>query len=486
MNKPIVSFCIATFQRYEILKELVQEILSVKTDKIEVVISDDKSLDESVKKIKKIEDIRLKIYVNAKNVGSSLNIHDSLDKGNGKYLFYVNDRDNVDQFKIEKLIEILEELDKEDVAFAKCYSTYRNAEKYHIFNSGKESLIQFACRIDHPTGYIFKKNVWRKINKKRKLFENQDYGDYPITQICAIMAKKCKGALIYGDICDVNRHRINFSELKSGYYLKRKDKRLWFTPDVMFRELRTSYKFLKNLGIQEDIRSQIFIERYTEYLSWCVTGYKEKVADPVCTTHYDFYPCQKFYHIFFVSILNGLKLWNKTFFFSVVNNKKITIQVNKALQKEYILFFKYIVGEKLHIKQRGISVRNDYEILKRENVLNIYESWVDALISKKMVSEYLLKKGYHHVAIYGMGRIGRHLYKEFRESKIHVDYIIDQKMSKLAKCYEDVPCFDIESERPYTELIIVTIVNESEQIINDLRKKTSESIRLINDIIFVL
>ena len=120
VDKAVVSFCIATFQRYNLLAELVREILSVDSDKIEVAICDDHSQDDSIERIRQIQDPRLKIFVNDNNIGSLPNICEALDKGEGEYLFYVNDRDNVDPFKIKALVEILECLKKDDVAFAKC------------------------------------------------------------------------------------------------------------------------------------------------------------------------------------------------------------------------------------------------------------------------------------------------------------------------------------------------------------------------------
>lgn len=487
MESPIVSFCIATFQRYEILEELIHEILSVQSDKIEVVVCDDKSTDGSIDKIKKINDRRLRIFVNKENVGSSLNIHESLDKGNGKYLFYVNDRDNVDPFKIKKLLEIIEELHKKNVAFAKCHITGGNAEKYHIFKGGKEALLQFSCRIDHPTGYIFKRDIWKIIKNKRLLFENENFGDYPITQICAIMAKNYSGALIYGDICDLKRRRVNFQKIKSGYYIKRKDKRLWYTPEVIYRELVIGQKFLKKIGVCRDIREQILLDRYTEYLSWCVTNYKDKITDPVCTAHYNFYPYQDFFHVFAFSIWNGIKLWGRTYGYCAFNGRKLCLQINRLLWKEYEKYFAYILKSNVFTKWKLLEdYRNkDEEIHKREEALRIYERWMDASIDKKSVSDYLLKNGYNHVGIYGMGRVGSQLWKEFRNSKIQVDYIVDKKMGKKTQYYEDIPCLDLESEIPSTDIIIVTISSQIESVVSELRKKVKCQIRTINDILFV-
>lgn len=340
MDKLIVSFCIAAFRRYNELNELIQEILSVKSEKIEVIVCDNMSSDGSVEELEKISDDRLKIHVNEKNFGSLLNIHEALDKGRGKYLFYVNDRDNVDNFKIERLIEILECLDKENVAFAKCVPHQNGVEKYRIFEKGKESLIQFSCAIDHPTGYIFKREIWHKIRNRRLFFEKQKYGDYAVTLICAIMARQYSGALIYGDICDLDRQRIDFTMVKSRYYENRKDKRLWYTPEVIYRELRIGQEFLKKLKVQEDIRNEILIARYTAYLSWCVTNYKNIIADPVCTTHYDLYPSQNFIPVFLKSMVNGFKLWSKTNLWLLSENRKLCGILNRVTKEEYTKYFR--------------------------------------------------------------------------------------------------------------------------------------------------
>lgn len=485
-DRPVVSFCIATFQRYEMLEELIREILSVQIKNIEVAVCDDRSLDGSMEKIKEIKDDRLKIYVNEENVGSSLNIHDSLDRGKGRYLFYVNDRDNVDSFKIKKLVEILEKLEKEDVAFAKCSEMHSSVREFQVINEGNEAMLQFACKVDHPTGYIFKRDIWKKIKNKRVLFENQNYGDFPITQVCAIMAKKHKGAWIYGDICDVKRRRTDFSKVKSGYYLKRTDKRLWYTPEILFKELQIGQKFLKQIGVQKDIIEQLLMNRYALYLSWCMTNYKDMIADPLNTVHYNFYPHQDFFHVFIISITNGVKLWNKMLFLCDGKKKSLVSNINKISRREYSHYLKQVLEDYLYVK--GKTARKldekDYEIAKREAALNTYEGWVNTLINQKKISEYLLENGYRHVAIYGMGRIGKHLWNEFHTSEIRVDFVIDQKISKEIPYYKGIPCFDMGSDFPDTDLIIVTVSGERDMIIDQLRKKVRCAIKSISDILF--
>ncbi len=476
MNKIIVSFCIATFQRCEVVKELVEEILSIQTDKLEIVVCDNNSADDTVKELKKISDVRLKIYVNERNVGSLLNMYEALEKGTGEYLFYINDRDNVDKFKIRTLINILEYFETQNVAFARCVADFPGLEKFHILKKGKNSLSAFASRMDHPTGFIFKRDVWCKIRNRKLLFQEDEYGDYPMNHICSIMARQYKGALVYGDICDLNRKRIDFTKVKSRYYENRKDKRLFYTPEVLFRELLIGQKILKNIKVEKDIREEILVKIYTEHLSWCVTGYESITLEPLYTAHYDVYLPQDFLHVSFTAIMNGIKLWKNTTQLCLKEGRDLCQSINSITKKEFVRFIMNI------FKSDSTNILT----YKQEEVLKVYERWMYLLLNKKTISEYLLNNYFVNIAIYGMGRIGKHLFNEFEKSNICVKYVIDQNMSKYKKYYNNVPVYNIDFEFPWVDLIIVTVPSEAKNIIDELRKKSKCYIKSINDILFII
>lgn len=336
MDNILVSFCIATFERYEILKELLMEILSVNSERFEIVICDDHSLDDSIQKLRKIQDKRLKFFVNTTNIGSLQNIYESLEHGAGKYLFYVNDRDNVDAFKIKKLLNLLEELEKKNVAFIKCSNAKHLNAKYQIYEPGESAMLEFACRVEHPTGYIFLRDIWKKLKYRKILFQNQCYGDYSITLICAVMAQKYRGAYIYGDICDIERRRIDFSKVKSGYYLKRKDKRVWYSPEVQWRELLIAHKFLGKISVEQVLIDKILYQRYKENLRRVTIQYKENISEPANTLHYNLHVPKNLVVIHIKAILNGLYLWrNMQSFCRYENKKELLLKINESTKANY-------------------------------------------------------------------------------------------------------------------------------------------------------
>ena len=285
----LISFCIAAYKRTDITLELVRELLSVEDNRFEVVICEDKSDDGGLEEYKKIKDARLKIYENHKNLGGYLNICETLDKGEGQYLFYVNDRDNVDVFKVKKLLSLIPTLLRENVTFARCDSGFPPDADLHIFAEGEKAILEFGCRITHPTGYIFERNEWRN-TERRRFFESQEYGIYAFSIVCALQGRRHKGAILHGDICDVKRARIDFKKEKSGFYKNRKNKYIWYTPEAIYIELKVILHFMREYNFDDTIVEKCFIKRYKEYLQMVTVGYKEKLMQEANTIHYGLRP----------------------------------------------------------------------------------------------------------------------------------------------------------------------------------------------------
>ncbi len=284
-ERPLLSFCIAAYQRTDITLELVNEILSIKDDRFNIIICDDHSQDGGMLEYKKIEDKRVLVYENEDNLGGYVNICRALDHGNGDYIFYVNDRDNVDSFKVERLLDCMEEIKKRGIAFGRCLGEYSYGTDVVEFEAGEKAVLEFACKITHPTGYFFDRELWQK-TERLKFFESQSYGDYAFSIVCGLLARNHKGAYLFGDVCDLQRHRIDFSTVTSNFNKKRDDKSLWYSPEAMNRELKALICFMKEYGYDPDITKRCFIKRYREYMTLVTLGLKRELKNDANTLHY--------------------------------------------------------------------------------------------------------------------------------------------------------------------------------------------------------
>lgn len=107
------------------------------------------------------------------------------------------------------------------------------------------------------------------------------------------------------------------------------------------------------------------------------------------------------------------------------------------------------------------------KIKKQEEALKTYKQWISLYQNNHNIGDYLKKNDYHSVAIYGLGRVGKNLFDEL-ESQIEIDYVIDQKVSMERGDYKGILCYHPRSVLPKTDLIIVTVSAEAEDIISQL------------------
>ena len=183
------------------------------------------------------------------------------------------------------------------------------------------------------------------IRKRNILFENHCYGDFSFTQVCALMSLRYNGALIFGDICDVQRRRINFQKVKSGFYENRKDKRLWYTPEVQWRELIIAYKFLTKMGIDEKLIDNLLSYRYREYLNRVVTEYRAMISRPENTVHYNLKISYKPFFTELKTIKNGLYLWRRMVKFCLdIHKKDLCNQVNIDTKQVFSFYLRILRG----------------------------------------------------------------------------------------------------------------------------------------------
>lgn len=106
--------------------------------------------------------------------------------------------------------------------------------------------------------------------------------------------------------------------------------------------------------------------------------------------------------------------------------------------------------------------------------------WMRTKQEGKSLAEYLDKKGYKKVAVYGLSYVGERLLDELRDNGIEVEYAVDKKA--------DPAYFDIEICRPEEELsevdaIIVTAITFYDEIKTMLEDKLQCPILSLEDII---
>lgn len=166
-DKPILSFCIPTYNRAHVVNKAVKSILKYQGDDIEVVVSDNCSIDNTLEELNKINDKRLKVYTNNSNLGFERNVFKCFENANGEYCFYLNDREIVYIKKIKDLINLLYKTNYDLIL-----TSVKNIDKTSVKRKIKEIIKSVYYRNNLIHSYIYyEKSFYQKTTTLKKIFD---------------------------------------------------------------------------------------------------------------------------------------------------------------------------------------------------------------------------------------------------------------------------------------------------------------------------
>lgn len=293
MNNHIaVSFCIATHERKEMVYELVTKILTYPGDDIEVVVLDNASSDDSYEYLSKIKDDRYHIYQNMEWSRPEYSFYQVLEKGQGRWLFQIVDRDLINVDLIPLLIANLEECEKHNVGFAVGGEMISDKGTMRIFEAGEQTILQYALRQYHPTGEIFYKKAWDAIEDKAKYYyEDQKY-KYANGILQAIIGNTMASAELQFDICDKAHYDARvMTTMARSHDCDKGDsedapKVEWFWPANRYRLLINA---LENLDLIQDkkVAVDLLLQRYVDFFFLVTSEFYSNCRNEVLKKRYN-------------------------------------------------------------------------------------------------------------------------------------------------------------------------------------------------------
>lgn len=107
--------------------------------------------------------------------------------------------------------------------------------------------------------------------------------------------------------------------------------------------------------------------------------------------------------------------------------------------------------------------------------------WIRIKQKKKSIAEYLQKKGYHQVAIYGMSYMGKTLVDELADSGIKVLYGIDKNAREINA---EIEIYTPDQSLPNVDAVIITPIYFFNEIREALLGKVEGSVISLEDILY--
>lgn len=203
MSETIFSICIPTYNRNNILLNNLQCLARNNTPKIEVVISDNASTDETYKTVNAfIKDNHLsnfRYFQNEKNIGPDANFKKVLSLATGKYAMLLGDDDYLKDNFMNVVIPYLEENDYSFVALSSKEMVNKSKERFSdqfTIEEMENFLKIIGPQITFMSIMIFNTNILHETLYKEIFFEDNLYQSF-LAILTIKYRKDLKYSIIY-------------------------------------------------------------------------------------------------------------------------------------------------------------------------------------------------------------------------------------------------------------------------------------------------
>lgn len=112
-------------------------------------------------------------------------------------------------------------------------------------------------------------------------------------------------------------------------------------------------------------------------------------------------------------------------------------------------------------QQRYIRILEKYR-----KMFFLYDIWMDLECRLGSISDYLYRHNIRRVTVYGMGYIGAQLAKRFKDTRVSLAGAIDRNAAFIDS---DVRIVRLEQFEQETDLVIVTVLENTEKILQEVR-----------------
>ena len=278
-----LSIYIATYNRREILKRKLNGILSVPSQDFDVWILDDCSDDGTDEMVETITDGRIHYIRNSERMGTKAdgampNWYKLLEACDGRFAIHLNDRDI---FYTEKLIDLIDFLKKHWEYTAGVCDSFTGVK---LYTTPEEALLEIPYKASHPTGIIFRTDLYKSISDRELFFKKEISYIHPHDLVLGKLSEN--GKMFRYDKMFELADKESFANNKSFFYNKGNEKTAWFAPNERLKEFSMFIRHLNSLSFEKEIKRKKAIKVAKSYLYFCTFNYKYYITDPGQTRHY--------------------------------------------------------------------------------------------------------------------------------------------------------------------------------------------------------
>ena len=145
-----------------------------------------------------------------------------------------------------------------------------------------------------------------------------------------------------------------------------------------------------------------------------------------------------------------------------------------------IIFGGYLLGHKYCLQLMDSRKLAD----KHLHMVRIYDVWMMVNQNGASIEKYLLERGIHTIAIYGMSYMGIRLFHELKDSLVHVKYGIDREPKFRIPELKIYQPMEVENEG--VDAVIVTAIFAYDFVKKNLEEQGYREIIALDTILYSL
>lgn len=153
--------------------------------------------------------------------------------------------------------------------------------------------------------------------------------------------------------------------------------------------------------------------------------------------------------------------------------KKIPVLISASIALSTILGGVVYFREEIRKREKRTEKFMDY--------FDILDEWMNLKEEGKLITDYFIDNDYNTIAIYGMGKLGRHLCHDLEDSNITIAYGLDKRSESMSS---NIKLLSMSDELPSVDVIIVTATFDFATIKEQLQKKVECPIISLSDVIY--
>lgn len=183
----LISVIILTYNQENYIKYAIESVINQNYENLEIIVNDDCSTDNTVSKIKEIQDNRIKLIQAKYNQGINAGLDNAIKQANGKYTIILGGDDMLVPNYIDKVLETFN--NNPDIGVVYCNLIpidennipYKNIppKKYYTINMTEEEQLRYAFMQGNfvfSTGMTVKTKYLKEILPlPRAIVNNQDF-----------------------------------------------------------------------------------------------------------------------------------------------------------------------------------------------------------------------------------------------------------------------------------------------------------------------